>query len=124
MEERGKSELKGLEMEADLMNEVDEVGVTGLVGFEDEGSELPSLVRFFLRNPREGMGQTESGQWVRESNRRGGEGGEGGVGEWSKKRGEGDKRRRRRRQKQSEWRGSGLRESSCRSHRFPDAVVG
>lgn len=75
MEERGKSELKGLEMEADLMNEVDEVGVTGLVGFEDEGSELPSLVRFFLRNPREGMGQTVSGQWVRESNRRGGEGG-------------------------------------------------
>lgn len=27
------------------------VGVTGLVGLDDDGSELPSLVRFFLRNP-------------------------------------------------------------------------
>lgn len=99
MEERGKSELKGLEMEADLMNEVDEVGVTGLVGFEDEGSELPSLVRFFLRNPREGMGQTVSGQWVRESNRRGGEGR--GVWESGRRSGERGDKRRRRRQKQS-----------------------
>jgi hypothetical protein len=30
--------------------------VTGLVGLEAEGSELPSLVRFFLRNPSEGIG--------------------------------------------------------------------
>jgi hypothetical protein len=35
-----------------------EVGVTGLVGFEAEGSELASLVRFFFRNPREGIGES------------------------------------------------------------------
>jgi hypothetical protein len=51
LEVRGSSdEPKALEMDFDL-----EVGVTGLVGFE-AGSELPSLVRFFLRNPREGIG--------------------------------------------------------------------
>lgn len=27
------------------------VGATGLVGFDVDGSEVPSLVRFFLRNP-------------------------------------------------------------------------
>lgn len=41
---------------------LDDVGVTGLVGFEAEGSELPSLVRFFLRNPREGIGQDFQGE--------------------------------------------------------------
>jgi hypothetical protein len=31
------------------------MGVTGLVGWLVEGSDLSSLVRFFLRNPRLGM---------------------------------------------------------------------
>lgn len=47
-------EPNALVMDADLPL-ADEVGVTGLVGFEAEGSVLPSLVRFFLRNPREGI---------------------------------------------------------------------
>lgn len=53
MDVRGSNdEPKVLEMDFDL----DDVGVTGLVGFEAEGSEFPSLVRFFLRNPSEGIG--------------------------------------------------------------------
>lgn len=35
---------------------LEEVGVTGLVGWlVDEGSELPSLVRFFFKKPRAGI---------------------------------------------------------------------
>lgn len=41
-----RDESKGLEV----------VGVTGLVGLDVDGSELPSLVLFFFRNPRLGMG--------------------------------------------------------------------
>lgn len=58
-EDLGKNEEPSLEMEVD--RPLADVGVTGLVGSFAGASELPSLVRFFLRNPSEGIVRSRRG---------------------------------------------------------------
>lgn len=43
------------ELDPKVLEEVGVTGVTGLVGWLEEGSGFSSFVRFFLRNPRVGI---------------------------------------------------------------------
>lgn len=43
------------ELDSKVLADVGVIGVTGLVGWLEEGSGLSSFARFFLRNPKVGI---------------------------------------------------------------------